>query len=132
MKLLDAYAHPEAAEILWRLLSEREAYQSISHKRMPTWIAHRAFVEARPYLHWYLIDCGDIVGSVYLTDKREIGIAILRGFRGNGYGRLAVLQILEKHPGPAIANINPNNRSSIDMFRDLGFQHTAVTYELAS
>jgi RimJ/RimL family protein N-acetyltransferase len=128
MKLLDAYAHPAAVDVLWRLLVEREPYQSISHKKMPTLAEHKAFIASKPYPQWYLIDCGDIVGATYLTDRREVGISILRKHRGNAYGRNAVLKLRELHPGPLYANINPANRSSINMFVDLGFSHIQVTY----
>lgn len=130
MRLLDAYTHPVAKELLLRLLSEREPKHNISHAKMPTWAEHSAFVDAKPYPHWYLIDCGDMVGATYLTDRREIGIGILRQFRGHGYGRSAVLQLMAAHPGKFLANVNPTNRSSIEMFSDLGFRHLQSTYAL--
>jgi RimJ/RimL family protein N-acetyltransferase len=132
MKLLSAYDHPDAVDLLWHLLREREAYQSISHKRMPTPAEHKAFITRRPYPQWYLIDCGDLVGATYLTDRREVGIAILRKFRGSAYGRTALLELLRLHPGPMLANINPANRSSLDMFRDLGFAHVQNTLALST
>lgn len=132
MKLIDAYGHPEAEDLLWMLLSEREKQQSISHKKMPTLAEHRAFIASRPYPQWYLIDCGDLVGATYLTDRREVGIFILRRFRGHGYGRAAVLRLLEMHPGPMLANINPANRASIDLFKDIGFNLVQQTYALST
>jgi len=130
MKLLDAYTHPEAVDLLWQLLYEREPHQNISHKRLPSLKEHKAFVASKPYPHWYLIDCGDLVGATYLTWRREVGIGILRRFRGSAYGRHAVMELGRLHPGPMYANINPANRSSIDMFRDLGFTHLQNTYAL--
>lgn len=132
MRLHDAYAHPEAVELLWRLLAEREQHQNISHRKMPTFAQHTTFVKARPYPHWYVIDCGDLVGAIYLTERREVGIGILHGHRRNGYGRAAFMQMQEIHPGDFLANINPANRSSIDLFRDLGFVHVQQTYALRS
>lgn len=132
MKLIDAYRHQSAVDVLWHLLREREPYQSISHKKMPTVAEHKAFIASRPYTAWYLIDCGDIVGATYLTERREVGISILRKFRGNGYGRTAVLEMLKLHPGPLLANINPSNRPSLDMFRDLGFVHVQNTMVLST
>jgi RimJ/RimL family protein N-acetyltransferase len=128
MRLVDVYTHPEAEDLLWRLLMEREPYQSISHKGMPSLTGHLAFVRSKPYPHWYLIDCGELVGAVYLTKMREVGVGILKAFRGNGYGKYSVTQLLEKHPGPVLANINPQNLPSIKMFLDLGFQLKQVTY----
>jgi RimJ/RimL family protein N-acetyltransferase len=128
MRLIDAYTHPYAEDLLWRLLMEREPYQNISHTKMPSLDGHRAFIASRPYPHWYVIDCGELVGGVYLTKLREVGVGILRAFRGNGYGKSAVNQLLEKHPGPVLANINPQNLPSIKMFLDLGFKLKQVTY----
>lgn len=132
MKLINAYGHPSSHDLLWQLLREREPYQSISHKRMPTLAEHKAFIASNPYPHWYLIDCGDLVGAAYLTERREIGIGILRKHRGNAYGRTAVLELLRLHPGPLLANVNPSNRASLDMFRDLGFTHIQNTLELST
>ena len=128
MRLIDAYTHPYAEDLLWRLLMEREAYQNISHTKMPSLEGHRAFIASKPYPYWYVIDCGELVGGVYLTKLREVGVGILRVFRGNGYGKSAVTQLLEKHPGPVLANINPQNLPSIKMFLDLGFKLKQVTY----
>jgi hypothetical protein len=36
MKLIDVYQDERALGLLWKLLSEREPHQNISHKRMPT------------------------------------------------------------------------------------------------
>ena len=130
MKLVDAYDHPEAVELLWRLLGEREPHQSISHHKMPTLAEHRGYVASKPYPYWYLIDCGELVGAIYLTARREVGVGILQAHRKNGYGRSAFLQLQDRHPGQFLANINPANRPSMDMFRDLGFTHIQNTYAL--
>jgi RimJ/RimL family protein N-acetyltransferase len=130
MKLVDAYTHPEAVDLLWRLLAEREPHQSISHRAMPTPANHRAFILSAPYPHWYVIDCGDLVGAAYLTDRREVGISILRQHRGHQYARNALLEIMRMHPGPLLANINPANGASIRLFAGLGFRHIQNTYRL--
>lgn len=130
MRLLDAYTHPEGKELLHRLLAERDRTHNISHQKMPTWAEHCSFVEARPYPHWYVIDCGDLVGATYLSDRREIGIGILRRHRGHAYGKNAVLQLMAKHPGKFLANVNPHNRVSIEMWSDLGFRHLQSTYAI--
>lgn len=131
MKLVDAYTHPDAPEVLWKILAEREPHQSISHHQMPTWKQHLSFIASRPYPHWYLIDCGDLVGTVYLTAHREIGIGILRRFRGMAYGKNATTLLMQTHPGERfLANINPMNRISITMFEDMGFRLIQQTYAL--
>lgn len=131
MRLLDVYGTPDAESVLYRVLAEREPHQSISHKRMPTWAEHCAFVASRPYAHWYLIDCGDIVGAAYLSHQREIGIGILKCHRGNNYGLNALRLLIQAHPGRLLANINPSNTDSIRLFTGLGFIMIQQTYELA-
>lgn len=133
MRLVDVYTVPDAADILWTLLSERTPDASISHKAMPTPEGHQAFVARRPYAAWYLIDVGAdyFVGAVYLTHQREIGIAILRRFRGFGYGRMATLALMDKHgPGRYLANVAPRNFVSQAMFTDIGARLIQYTYEL--
>lgn len=132
MRLLDVYAVPGAESYLWRLLSERTPEQSISHKAMPTWDEHVSFIESRPYEAWYLIEAvlenvddvalhTEIVGATYLSKQREIGIGIFSQYRGNGYGKHAVRTLMARHPGRFLANINPANEPSIQLFRSLGF-----------
>jgi RimJ/RimL family protein N-acetyltransferase len=130
MKLIDVYQDERALGLLWKLLSEREPHQNISHKRMPTTAEHEAFIASKPYAHWYLLDCGQLVGACYLTHQREIGVGILRMHRGMGYGKLAVQALLNAHPGKALANINPANTASIRLFADLSFRPLQVTYAL--
>jgi RimJ/RimL family protein N-acetyltransferase len=132
MRLISAYSHPDALRRLYDLLAERKPEQSISHKRMPSWEEHVAFVESRPYEAWYLIDVvtenvddvaliTEIAGAVYLSRQREIGIGIFERFRGNGYASHAVRSLMTRHPGRFLANINPANEPSIKLFRSLGF-----------
>ena len=40
---------------LYNLLMERDARANISHKKMPTYNQHVAFVSAKPYSKWYVI-----------------------------------------------------------------------------
>jgi RimJ/RimL family protein N-acetyltransferase len=133
MRLLDVYGNPAAEALLFKLLQERTPEQSISHKDMPTLEEHRAFIASKPYEAWYLVevvvdivDCvaliTELVGAVYLTRQREIGVGILKQYRGNGYGKHAVKAVMERHPGGRfLANINPQNEASIALFRNLGF-----------
>jgi RimJ/RimL family protein N-acetyltransferase len=130
MRLIDVYSTPEAVDILWALLLEREPHQSISHRAMPTPDQHIAFIESKPYPHWYLIDCGDYVGATYLTHQREIGIGVLKKYQKNGYGSNAVQMLMDKHPGKFLANVNPRNLASIHMFMNLGAIHRQNTYSL--
>ena len=133
MQLIDVYGLWCAPSVLYLLLKEREPHESISHKAMPSWMEHTAFVERRPYAHWYVLDVdGSAVGAVYLTHQREIGIGILKAHRGKGYAEEGIRLLLEQHPGRALANINPANGASLQWFAKLGFKGpTQVTLERA-
>lgn len=130
MKLVDVYETPGAYDVLWQLLAEREPHQSISHKAMPSAKEHHAFVESRPYLRWYLIDCGETVGAIYLSWQREVGIGILKKYRGHNYALNALRLLIQQHPGRFLANIAPANSDSIKLFTGLGFKQIQSTYAM--
>ena len=133
VELVSVYRLPRTApEILYRLLEERDAHVNISHREMPTWKSHLKFIAGHPYAAWYLVRSGDdYVGAVYLTAPGEIGIGILAQWRGHGFGRAAVVLLMRKNPRSRfLANINPNNATSIRMFGDMGFRIIQQTYEL--
>lgn len=126
---------------LYQLLQERTAQQSISHTEMPTLIEHKAFCLSQPYWRWYIIGhvAEDLkytpVGSIYLQkidyphqSVREVGIAILKAHQRKGYARSAVNIVRVMHPGPMVANVNPENGPSIRFWMALGFQLKQVTY----
>lgn len=132
MKLRSVYRHPQAAEILYRLLEERSDDINISHRSMPTWRQHLSFIRSRPYTAWYLLEHEkEIVGSIYLSKTNEIGIFLLRAHQGRGLGKKAVQTLMKRHPRKRfLANINPRNGNSIAMFEGMGFRHIQNTYEL--
>ena len=116
--------------VLYDLLEQRTPEQSISHKAMPTWDDHCAFVRSQPYAAWYLIAVGNAtVGAIYLTHQCEIGIAIFHLHKRKGYASAAVKELMRLHPGKFIANINPRNEASIRFFEGMGFAHIQNTYE---
>lgn len=123
MKLFDLYADPSAWVLPYALLSEREPEQNISHRAMPTWDEHRDFVLSRPYPRWYSFDSqdGHPAGCAYLTARREVGIGVLKRFRGQGLASAAIDELMRLHPGRFLANIAPANAASIALFRKLGF-----------
>ena len=138
MKLIPISEHPDHAKILYDLLAERESNVNISHKKMPTWEEHCAFVANYPYEAWDLIVVGDdVVGTIYLTPMppasirgNEIGIFIFKAHQGNGYGPQAIRMLMERHgPRRYLANISPSNPRSMRMFEALGFRHSETTYE---
>lgn len=118
---------------LWELMKERTPEQSISHKKLPSLADHVAFVQSRPYPEWYLIhsQTDGIVGSIYLTDRNEIGVFIFKAHQGKGWATAAIRAIQQTHPGERLlANINPANHRSIRTFEALGARHIQNTYEL--
>jgi RimJ/RimL family protein N-acetyltransferase len=130
MKLVDIYTNRHHWDVPFHLLSQRLASQSISHREMPEWEEHRAFVISKPYPYWYLIVARlRPVGCIYLTEKREIGIGILRFYQGKGYAKLAIYELMQMHPGRFLANINPANEASIKLFEAFGFKHIQNTYQ---
>ena len=116
-------------KVLYELLEERTPEQSISHKKLPTFEDHEAFVNSNPYLVWYFIEHDKVImGSIYLTNQREIGIFIFKRHQAKGFGKVAVEALMEKHPGKFLANISPNNKESLQFFEDLGFELIQKTY----
>lgn len=125
-------------ELLFQLLQERERGVSISHQKMPTWLEHSRFVDSSPYAAWYLIvGNGETVGACYVTKQNEIGVAIFKKHQGKRWGPAAVAQMLNqclplpaeagRRPGYFVANINPQNTKSFNMFKHLGFVDHQVT-----
>ena len=131
MRLVDVPTAPEAPELLYRLMEEREPQVNISHRALPDWDSHLAFIASRPYEAWYLIEVeGEYVGAIYLSKMSEIGLFVLSDHRGQGHGKQASEMLMDKHPRERfLANINPSNTRSIEFFRSLGFEHIQNTYE---
>lgn len=130
-------ALPEAIEVLYNLLKEREPHINISHKALPSMQQHKSFVISEPYLEWFLIriDQEDgsqkYVGSIYVTRANEIGLFIFKEFRNKGYGSAALQTIKVRYPKMRLlANIAPKNSESAAFFSRHGFKHIQETYEL--
>lgn len=131
MNLVPVSSHPMACQILYDLLKERPKYANISHKAMPTWAEHCAFVASNPYEFWGLIEIdGQFVGSIYLTHQREVGIFIFRAHANKGYAEEAVRLLMQKYPGPVLANVAPENAPSHAMFQRMGGRLIQWTYEI--
>jgi predicted acetyltransferase len=116
--LKSIYEIEGAGRILYDLLAERTPEQSISHKEMPSYEEHRAFINSKPYLCWYIIYASSPVGAIYLTKSREIGIGIFSKHKSKGYGTKAVKDLISLHPGKFLANINPDNFASRMFFME--------------
>lgn len=116
--------------VLYRLLGEREPWQSISHAEMPPLEDHIKFVRSYPYRAWYMVEVDHVVvGAVYLSLQNELGIAVFEAFRGKGHAKWALEEIMRKHEGPFLANINPQNQPSATLFLSLGFSLLQETYK---
>ena len=118
---------------LYNLLMERDARANISHKKMPTYNQHVAFVSAKPYSKWYVIlSDTNKAGSIYLTSQNEIGIFIKKSFQGKQLGDIALHKLIQKNPKKRyLANVNPQNRKSIRFFNNNGFKLIQYTFELS-
>jgi GNAT superfamily N-acetyltransferase len=132
--LHDVYdaTYDTSCRVLFDLLEERTPNQSISHRKMPSYEQHCAFVESRPYSAWYLIANEEevAVGAVYLSKLDEIGIFIFERHQKKGYAKEAVEAIMEQHPRKRyLANIANTNPPSVLFFVELGFD--LIQYTLA-
>jgi RimJ/RimL family protein N-acetyltransferase len=132
MNLIPVYERPDRHELLYKLLSERDAEVNISHSRMPCWGDHIRFVESRPYEAWYFIG-DEPLGACYLSKQNEIGVFLFREHQGKGHGRDAIKAIMEKHGRRRyLANVSPQNDRSRFLFAGLGFKCVQQTYELTA
>ena len=112
---------------------ERDSRQNISHKKMPTYNQHVSFASSKPYSKWYVILCGvNKVGSIYLTSQNEIGIFIKKSFQSKQLGNIALCKMLQKNQKKRyLANDNPQNKKSIQFFKNHGFKLIQYTFELS-
>lgn len=144
---LESTKHP--AKVLWDLLDQRSPENNISHRQMPSWDEHVAFVQGHPYEAWYLIVdvirdrrapaySPEVIGAIYLSKPgspsvpgNEIGIDIFKEYQGKGYGTQAVKLLMEMHGERRyIANTSPTNEASQALFKSLGFKLVQHTFAL--
>jgi len=119
-------------EFLYKMLKERETYQSISFE-MPTWEQHVKFLDTNHYTHFYIIiEGGKKVGNIYLTDLNEWGYFILKSEQGRGLGTKAILKLAKLHPRKFyLANVNPDNKRAIHLAHvKLGGKLVQYTYKI--
>lgn len=137
---------PGALVFLYKLMQQRleehDAHTNISHRQMPSFSAHAAYVEGHPNAAWYIPrnEAGTMLGSVHATKNNEIGIVIAKEYRRQGYAAAVLRAFFNQHtPLPAekgkrsghwIANIVPSNEASIRLFARFNATHIQNTYEL--
>lgn len=131
----------DGERLTYDLLAERPPEANISHRGMPSAEEHRKFYHSNPYRAWLAIiptepNRRTAVGTVLLTWRNEIGIAILTAYQRRGYARRALRELLATYPplpaepstrtGYYVANVAPGNQASIALFRQFGpmLQHT--------
>ena len=130
-KLSNVYLNENADKILYDLLSKREKKTNISHRSMPSFAQHKKFIASKPYKAWYFImNVGEVIGSLYLSKNDEIGLFLFKRFQGKGLARPVLKELIKKHPKVKrfLANINPKNHRSILFFEKEGFRHIQNTY----
>ncbi len=117
---------------LYDLLLERPTEANISHREMPTYEQHTAFIASIPYLYWHLVRSDDgFVASVYLTRHHEIGVFVKKMYHRCGVASRAVKILMLMHPQKRfLANVAPDNAASHALFASLGGRIIQQTYEL--
>ena len=126
-------------KFLFDLLKERTDIQSVKHSTMPTYEKHKKFVKSRPFDKWYIITVEFItngkekteksIGTIYLTEKNEIGVFLLAEYIDCGFGQMALSLLMQENPRQFyLANINPQNEKSIRFFSKNNFKPYQVTY----
>lgn len=143
IKLVDVDPrNPNHVAFLYSMLAQREAHINISHRALPYYTAHEAFVASKPYHAWWLIapegwdpsqpgPC-PFIGNCYLTHQHEVGIFLLPAHRLHGTGGKVLAKIEEyartKQWDYLLANIAPANQPSIDFFSNLDYGLVQKTY----
>ena len=119
-------------QFLYDLLKQRQSNENISHKKLPTFTQHTAFVKSKPYSKWYVIlEDKFRLGSIYLSKQNEVGIFIDKNSRKLGIANKSLELLIQKNPrNRYLANINPQNRKSITFFTKNKFKLIQYTYEL--
>jgi len=146
LRLKDVYDMdpPVAGQILYELLRERPPEANISHREMPSYEVHAAFVASRPYKAWYLIQEWPMtyeeavfdrkrpqwVGAVAITRANEVAVAVFAAHQRKGYAHQAITLLQTMHPGSLLANVAPGNLRSHALFLKLGARVIQHTYQL--
>ncbi len=136
MKLVSVYDRSDRHDLLYKLLAERPETSSISHKRLPDFGDHVAFVESKPYEAWYFVmEDHDVIGACYLFKDNfghhYVGTSIFKTWQGQGYGSASLQAIKDAHgERDYYCNLNPQNEASARMVRRVGFELVQHTYKM--
>mgnify|MGYP003389050441 CR=1 FL=1 len=118
-------------DFLYHLLKYRDENSNISHKKMPTFLQHKKFVNSKPYVYWYIIlQDNEEIGSVYITMLNEIGLHLKQEFNNLKLEKKILNLLMLKHPKTRfLININPKNEKRINFLKKNGFKLIQYTFE---
>tara|TARA_B110000438_G_scaffold66398_1_gene66891 strand:+ start:1565 stop:1987 length:423 start_codon:yes stop_codon:yes gene_type:complete len=118
-------------DFLYELLKYRDGNSNISHKKMPTFLQHKKFVNSKPYVYWYIIlQDNEEIGSVYITMLNEIGLHLKQEFNNLKLEKIILDLLMLKHPKTRfLININPKNEKRINFLKKNGFELIQHTFE---
>ena len=119
-------------DFLFELLKNRDQFENISHKIMPTFKNHEKFVNSRPYFKWYIIyENLKKIGSAYITNQNEIAIHFLNIKNYEGFFLESLEIIIQKNPRKRfLLNISPKNKKLKRIVEKNKFKLIQHTYEL--
>ena len=118
-------------DFLYDLLKYRDENSNISHKKTPTFLQHKKFVNSKPYGYWYIIlQDNEEIGSVYITMLNEIGLHLKQEFNNLKLEKKILNLLMLKHPKTRfLININPTNKKRINFLKKNGFKLVQYTFE---
>lgn len=124
-------------KFLYEILLERDPIVNISHNKIPTFNEHCKFWDSNGNKYYkeskIVYDKNKKIGYYYITTRNEIGIFIKKKYQNMGYGKSILFIVCMKHKDvEIIANINPKNKISQNMFKKIGFKLIQYTYKLNS
>jgi hypothetical protein len=123
---------PSDTDFLFELLKNRDQFENISHKIMPTFKNHEKFVNSRPYFKWYIIyENLKKIGSAYITNQNEIAIHFLNIKNYEGFFLESLEIIIKKNSKKRfLLNISPKNKKLKRIVEKNKFKLIQHTYEL--
>ncbi len=119
-------------DFLFELLKNRDQFENISHKIMPTFKNHETFVNSKPYFKWYII-YEDLkkIGSAYITNQNEIAIHFLNIKNYEGFFLESLEIIIKKNLRKRfLLNISTKNKKLKRIVEKNKFKLIQHTYEL--
>ena len=121
--------------ILYILLSKRK--YSISHKKLPSYLEHKNFVNNSPYRVWYLIkNINSYIGSIYISNENVIGLNVDFHNSGEYIEILKILLNIHKPLKPInsirnshfVINVSPHNKVLLDCMNKIGMEHIQTSF----